>query len=331
MKIKLLIIPLLLIAVGSVYVLYKPSEHNLLNCNTNGVLMRFNYGSPNTCPQVKIDINDLLVGNPRKDGIPAIDSPKFVSVEETEFKDDELIIGLDINGDVRAYPYSIMNWHEIVNDTVGGVPVSVTYCPLCETNSVFVRRVNGQETTFGVSGGLYHSCLVMYDRLTDSLWVQPWGKPVAGPSINTKQLERVPAVRTTLGAFKEQHPEVKVLSTDTGHRRNYSSYPYGTFYTDEEIYFPVRNQDKLTSHPKEISFVIFSDEVEDIFDMYGGESFIFTLKEIKEKGEINVVLDSKEIQIIYSEDLDAPVAFFEGKEIPIMALFGFVYPAFFDV
>jgi len=298
-------------------------------CHPHRLLNRF--GEDKThCPATRINRDDLLIGNPVKDGIPALDSPQFVSPAETQFGDQELIIGLEINGDARAYPYAILNWHEIVNDVVGGVPVAVTYCPLCETNSVFIRKLGGLETTFGVSGGLYHSCLVMYDRTTESLWVQPWGTPIAGKHLSSPQLERVPAVRTTLGQWKKSHPNTLVLSTDTGHLRNYHNYPYGSFYTDKRIYFPVRNQHKRSVHPKEISFVVFSREKTQPFDRYGGEAISLTLKELKEKRVVKTYLGSKEVTISYDDQLGWVKAITDKKSLPVMAAFGFVPPAFFE-
>ena len=298
-------------------------------CRSHGLLSRFGEDKAH-CPATRINREDLLIGNPVKDGIPALDTPQFVSAAETQFGDQELIIGLEINGDARAYPYAILNWHEIVNDVVGGVPVAVTYCPLCETNSVFIRKLGGLETTFGVSGGLYHSCLVMYDRTTESLWVQPWGTPIAGEHLSSPQLERVPAVRTTLGKWKKNHPTTLVLSTDTGHRRSYHNYPYGSFYTDKRIYFPVRNQHKRSAHPKEISFVIFSGENTQPFDSYGGESISLSLKELREKRVIKTYLGSEEVIISYDEELDWVKAVAGKKSLPVMAAFGFVPPAFFE-
>lgn len=297
-------------------------------CHPHRLLKRFGEDKAH-CPATRINRDDLLIGNPVKDGIPALDSPQFVSLAETQFGDDELIIGLEINGDTRAYPYAILNWHEIVNDVVGGVPVAVTYCPLCETNSVFIRKLGGLETTFGVSGGLYHSCLVMYDRATESLWVQPWGTPIAGKHLSSPQLERVPAVRTTLGKWRKSHPATLVLSTNTGHLRNYHNYPYGSFYTDERIYFPVRNQEKRNVHPKEISFVVFSAENEQPFDSYGGEAISLTLKELRTKRVVKAHLGKEEVIISYDDQLDWVRATTGEKSLPVMAAFGFVPPAFF--
>jgi hypothetical protein len=114
----------------------------------------------------RIDLTQLLNGGPSKDGIPSIDNPRFDTAETTPFSSDELVIGVVVNGEAKAYPLGIMNWHEIVNDTVGGTNLTVSYCPLCDTIVVFDRG----NTTYGVSGKLYQSCLVMYDRADDTLY-----------------------------------------------------------------------------------------------------------------------------------------------------------------
>ncbi|MBT4936776.1 DUF3179 domain-containing protein [Candidatus Peregrinibacteria bacterium] len=278
---------------------------------------------------VRIDLNDLLSGGPGKEGIPSLDDPEFVSSDETEFSDDELIIGVYLNGEAKAYPYGIMNWHEIVNDTVGGVPVSVTYCPLCETNSVFVRRVNGKETTFGVSGKLFQSCLVMYGRLTDSLWSQPWGMGVVGEQVDN-HLERVLAYRTTLGEWKKKHVNTLVLSSNTGHNRNYFSYPYGSYYTNDDLIFPARNQDKLGVHPKEIEQYVWKADERIPHNEFGGVSVHFTQSEIKEKRIVPFEFGSKKGKAVWNKELSAIDFIVDGKVVPSTSSFGFVCPAFFE-
>ena len=123
-----------------------------------------------------IPLEKIKGGGPPKDGIPSIDNPVFADISDSHFmSDSDTVIGLEINGEVKAYPIFILVWHEIVNDYVGGTPVSVTYCPLCYTNQVFERKINGEEVEFGTSGKLYNSNLLMYDRyirilLVSSTW-----------------------------------------------------------------------------------------------------------------------------------------------------------------
>ena len=134
-------------------------------------------------PSPLVNPDDIIPGGPPPDGIPPIDHPKFLPAADVHFLDPrEPVIALDINGDARAYPAQILVWHEIVNDTIGGVPVAVTYCPLCNTGIAFKRpTINGQLLDFGTSGKLYRSNLVMYDRETGSLWPQVLGQAVIGP------------------------------------------------------------------------------------------------------------------------------------------------------
>ena len=129
-----------------------------------------------------IPLDKIKGGGPPKDGIPSIDNPVFADIRDSDFmSDSDIVIGLDINGESKAYPLFILVWHEIVNDKVGETPVSVTYCPLCYTNQVFERIINGQEVEFGTyNRKLYNSNLLMYDRLTESYWSQALGMAVKG-------------------------------------------------------------------------------------------------------------------------------------------------------
>ena len=211
-----------------------------------------------------VPLDKIKGGGPPKDGIPSIDDPVFVSVQESQFmSDSDTVIGLEINGDARAYPLFILVWHEIVNDTVGNVPVSITYCPLCYTNQVFERIIDGKEVEFGTSGKLYNSNLLMYDRLTESYWSQALGLAVKG-ELTGKQLNLVPFDVITWGDWKELHPDTLVLTTNTGHLRSYATDPYGNYYTEPRIMFPVEYSDDRM-HPKEI---IIGVEVENVYKAY---------------------------------------------------------------
>ena len=198
-----------------------------------------------------VPLDKIKSGGPPKDGIPSIDNPKFVPVSESQFvPDTTFVIGLDINGEKRAYPLFIMVWHEIVNDSVGGVPVAVTYCPLCFTNQVFERVIDGKEVEFGTSGKLYNSNLVMYDRLTDSYWSQALGVAITG-ELTGYELKRIPFDVISWADWKTLHPDTLVLTTETGHIRSYGVDPYGDYYTDPRILFPVEHEDDRM-HPKEL-------------------------------------------------------------------------------
>lgn len=192
--------------------------------------------------QHSIAYEDILSGGPGKDGIPAIDEPSFVGIEEADWNDEDAGVFLDIEGDQRFYPFGILVWHEIVNDEVGGEPVAVTFCPLCGTAIVFDREVEGELLDFGVSGYLYQSNLLMYDRQTESFWSQTLGRAVVGSYTDT-ELEWVSMQRLTWAEVKTNYPEAQVLSTDTGHRRDYGRIPYGNYDETEDLFFPVSIED----------------------------------------------------------------------------------------
>ncbi|MEX2556508.1 MAG: DUF3179 domain-containing protein [Actinomycetota bacterium] len=187
---------------------------------------KFFWDEPGVDHPSLIPLDEIVSGGPPPDGIPPIDEPKFISPAEAIWLDrQEPVMVVEIGEDARAYPLQILLWHEIVNDTVGGRPVLVTYCPLCNSAIVFDRTVRGNVTTFGTSGRLYNSDLVMYDRATKSLWPQILGKAVVGPMIRT-ELEVIPSATTAFSDFRAAHPDGKVLSRDTGFDRDYGTTPY---------------------------------------------------------------------------------------------------------
>ncbi|MEM9807901.1 MAG: DUF3179 domain-containing protein [Cyanobacteria bacterium P01_D01_bin.56] len=273
----------------------------------------------------RIELAQLLNGGPPKDGIPSIDAPDFDTATTTPFGSDDIVVGMVVNGEAKAYPYNILNWHEIVNDEIGGVNVSVTYCPLCDTIVAFDRG----ETTFGVSGKLYQSCLVMYDRADDTLYAQPWGTGVVGPNVN-KQVDMLPAVKTTLGQWLEQYPESQVLSIRTGYTRDYSGYPYGTYYTDEKIIFDVRNQDQLELHPKEIVSYVWEPDEKTPHNQFSGDSLQFVHTEVQQQGTQEAELSGRTVRSRWDEQMETVVVEeLDGTVIPSSTAFAFVYPAFY--
>lgn len=198
-----------------------------------------------------VPLDEIKSGGPPKDGIPSIDNPKFIPVSEAKFlKDDDLVIGVHLDGQTKAYPLFILVWHEIVNDKFGTTPVAVTYCPLCFTTQVFDRQINGTEVEFGTSGKLYNSNLVMYDRYTNSYWSQALGEGITGDLTGYK-LGKIPFDLIRWSDWKSLYPNSKVLSTDTGFERSYGTDPYGDYYTDPRIIFPVSHKDDRMG-PKEI-------------------------------------------------------------------------------
>ena len=227
-----------------------------------------------------IDLDELLSGGPGKDGIPAIDEPQFVTAQEgDEFLDrDEPVIALEVNGEARAYPLQILIWHEIANDTVGGVPVTVTFCPLCNTAITFDRRIDGEVRTFGVSGLLRESDLVMYDRTNESLWQQITGEAIVGVDTG-KRLTFIASQIVSWGEFRETFPDALVLSRDTGHSRSYGQNPYfGYDRIGSATIFPVDEFDEERLDGKERVLTVEID----------GDAIAFPFSELS----VHVVLDA---------------------------------------
>ena len=179
-----------------------------------------------------IEYEELLSGGPPRDGIPSIDAPQFVLADEAAgwLADNEPVIALEIDGDARAYPLQILMWHEIVNDEVGGVPVAVTFCPLCNAAITFDRQLDGEVYEFGTSGLLRNSDLVMYDRTTESLWQQLTGEAIVG-DLAGEQLAFLPSAIVSAADFGAAYPLGRVLSRDTGYARDYGRNPYAGYDT----------------------------------------------------------------------------------------------------
>jgi hypothetical protein len=219
----------------------QPEEQSHLSCENpfEGVNMRFRTAGWETdfCKH-SVPLNEFLSGGPPRDGIPPIDEPEFVPVEEVDYwlEDREPVIALEMNGEVRAYPLQILIWHEIVNDTIAGVPVVVTFCPLCNTALVFERpEIDGELLTFGTSGNLRNSDLVMWDRQTESWWQQFTGEAVVG-ELTGIQLKFLATSIISWADYKEKYPTSQVLSRDTGYNRSYGSNPYEGY--DDVNQFP---------------------------------------------------------------------------------------------
>jgi hypothetical protein len=179
-----------------------------------------------------VPLAEIVSGGPSKDGIPAIDRPRFESVSEAaQWLDErEPVVAVEIGRDARAYPLQILIWHEIVNDEVGGTAVTVTFCPLCNTALAFDRRLDGRVLDFGTTGRLRHSDLVMYDRQTESWWQQATGEGIVGAYAG-RRLRFIAAPITSWQDFRRSYPGGRVLSRDTGHDRPYGRNPYERYDT----------------------------------------------------------------------------------------------------
>ncbi len=199
--------------------------------------------------KIAVPPGEIVSGGPPKDGIPAIDDPTFEGASSANawLDDREPVMVVERGEEAKAYPLAILVWHEIVNDRVGGEPVTVTYCPLCNTALAFDRRVGGRVLDFGTTGRLRHSDLVMYDRQTETWWQQASGEAIVGELLGTS-LELVPANTLSWSRARELYPDLRVLSRDTGHDRRYGINPYEGYDTrgaPMPRFFQGRRDDRL--------------------------------------------------------------------------------------
>lgn len=206
-----------------------------------------------------IDRRQIIPGGPRKNDIPAIDYPEFLTISQMGRLLQPIDFGilLQVADDYRFYPFRILNWHEIVNDVVGGLPVAVTFCPLCGSAMVFNRIVNGDTLSFGVSGQLYESNLLMFDEATESLWLQASGQCVVGDYAGSR-LQLVNSVVLSFEDVVNRFPQARVLGFNTGFDRDYLQNPYVEYEHTEELYFPVSQQNNRFAS-KDMMYVVVVD------------------------------------------------------------------------
>ena len=196
-----------------------------------------------TRERMRIRLEEITWGGVPFDGIPSLDNPDLIATDEADYLlDDDLVFGVEINGDARAYPLRIMGWHEMFNEVIGGVPVAFAYCTLCGSGILFETQVEGRDRplVFGSSGLLYRSNKLMFDRETDSLWNQFTGRPVVGPLVDSGiELKIRPVAITSWAKWRLRHPDSRVLSLETGHRRNYGSgVIYRDYFASPDLMFP---------------------------------------------------------------------------------------------
>lgn len=261
---------------------------------------------------------------PARNCVPAITQPKFEGREAADswLENDDLVLGVDYQGEHRAYPVKILNWHEVVNDEVG-IPVAVTWSPLCGAAAVWDRRVEGRTLELGLSGKVENSCPVMYDRETDSLWRQVSGEAVVGEMAG-KKLSQIGVETVKWQDWQVTHQGTKVLSRQTGYERDYGNYPYGSYETTADIYFPLEGKVDERVAPKTVVYGIVVGEVAKAYPWEVIEA------ETKEDGVLSDTVGSKRIRIsnskgsIFVEDLQS-----KGEILP-MRMFWFawqvVYP-----
>jgi hypothetical protein len=205
--------------------------------------------------QTLVDYSKVFSGGPARDGIPALTNPSFDSLSTVDTPGDTLGILIEHSGEKRFYPYNILVWHEIVNDSIGDLDFTATFCPLCGSAIVFDRNIDGEVKEFGVSGFLFESNMIMFDRTdTPSLWSQARAEAIIGDELGT-QLEIIDFQLLTFDDVRTLHPDAKVLSEDTGFPRNYSSNPYVVYEDTEDTFFDITVND--SRHPaKEVFYIV---------------------------------------------------------------------------
>ncbi len=203
--------------------------------------------------------DEILSGGPPKDGIPALTDPKTAPVSEARFAGGQRVVVVTVSEEARAYPINILNWHEAINDRLGGTPIAVIYCPLCDSVSVVDRRLDGKVLEFGISGLLHQSNVLLYDRQDHALWSQVGLEAISGPHVGTS-LKHVPWQITTFERFQQSHPNGTVVTTDTGHFRDYGRNPYRHYLATDRLMFPLKRKDDRLPVKEAVVGVRFQDE-----------------------------------------------------------------------
>lgn len=266
-----------------------------------------------------VDASLILSGGPPRDGIPALTLPAVVSVAEADFlTDDDRVLGVVIAGTARAYPINILNYHEIVNDAIGDERFVVTYCPLCGTGIAFDAYVEGELLSFGVSGLLYNSDVLMYDRESNSLWSQILTQAVTGPKAGQRLVMR-PVTHTTWARWRETHPTTEILSIDTGHSRQYYRDPYRGYADSSRIWFPVGHRDTRLE-PKA---VVVGVNIGETFKAYPFERLPADRREIADAIGGETVTIRYDVEAASAEVLDTT-----GGVVPTFTAFWFAWSAF---
>ncbi len=260
-------------------------------------------------------------GGPPRDGIPAIDAPRFMPGAGAALADEERVLGLQHGGVARAYPVAILNWHELVNDLVAGEPLLISWCPLCGTGMAFERRVGGRELRFGVSGLLYNSDVLMYDRETESLWSQIMAQAVTGP-LKGSRLTKLPLLHTSWGVWRARHPDTALLTRDTGHRRDYGRDPYAAYAGGPGLMFEVQARDaRLPAKTWVLGLVL------------DGQARAWTMDALRRRADARGVIEDRlagrALRIeLQADGASAEVRDAQGRPLPSLMAYWFAWYAF---
>lgn len=286
---------------------------------------------------LRVEKDRLLSGGPPKDGIPSLTTaavqpddrgnrrfygehpPRFTDAEKAGFLDAEArVVGVTVSGERRAYPLAVLNHHEIINDRVGGLPIAVIYCPLCDSVSVLDRRLDGSARELGVSGLLYNSNVVFYDRTDQALWSQVKMQAISGPNAG-RSLKHLNGWRITPFAdWREAHPDSKVLTFDTGFARRYQRNPYDRYMRSDRLMFPVRPlDDRLDKKDRVVGVRI------------GGEARAYPIERVRREGRVSDTLGGQKVALTAAGDGGHGVKIAEApKDARTVHTFWFAWAAF---
>lgn len=271
--------------------------------------------------QAAVPLSEIHRGGPPRDGIPALTDPEFLQAGDAPWlRDEDRVLGVYRNGIAKAYPLGIMNYHEVVNDVFAEEPIAVTYCPLCFSGIAFqAQERDGARLLLGVSGLLYNSDVLLYDRRTESLWSQIAARAISGPR-RGETLEAIPIANTTWAAWREEHPESLVLSRNTAYSRNYDRDPYAEYVEDEALMFPVR----FRMHGKHPKTPVLGVRVGELARAYPFSAFPETGRH-----RIEDELGGESLAILIDADAQSGrVLDAQGEEIPSLIAFWFAWFAF---
>lgn len=268
-----------------------------------------------------IPVEAIERGGPPRDGIPAIDHPRFVTAAQSGLADRHRVLAIEHNGLARAYPVRILNWHEVVNDRFGRDAVVVTYCPLCGTGMSFLAKGDGAKSSFGVSGLLYNSDVLLYDRGTQSLWSQIAQVAVSGPR-RGERLEALPTLHTTWADWRRRHPETEVLSTDTGFARDYGRDPYAGYGEVQRLMFNVGSRDDRLS----LKEWVIGLEIDGIAKAY---PFALLARRAGADGIVDDTIGPRRVRIRFDRVHRTAEAFdADGRPLPGLVSYWFAWVAF---
>jgi hypothetical protein len=240
-----------------------------------------------------VDREKIIPGGPPRDGIRSVDAPRFAAPEAAQWaQPDTTVLGVALGGEARAYPVAILEFHQIVNDAVGGVPIAVTYDPLAGVPLAFRRTVDGRVLHFGVSGLLYNSNFLLFDRETESLWSQFEGRAIAG-ELAGRKLERVPVVQEDYGSWLAREPKTQVLAPPAPEQIDYSASPFEAYAAEDDVHYPIEAKDRRFHAKEQVIGVVI-----------GGKARAYLASLVtREGGKIHDEFRGRKLEIDYASDL----------------------------